>query len=124
MNNFLVIALGGALGALTRFQLGLWITQKWNQLFPLHTFIINITGSFLLGFLNVYFIEKTNLDPAWRFAVCVGFLGAYTTFSTFSYEAFNMLEGGYYSTAIMYIIGSVILSVTGVIIGINLARLL
>ncbi|ADY57572.1 CrcB-like protein [Syntrophobotulus glycolicus DSM 8271] len=124
MYNFFAIALGGSLGALTRFQLGIWITQKWNHAFPLHTFIINLTGSFFLGFLNLYFMEKTNLDPIWRLAVCTGFLGAYTTFSTFSYETFNLFESGQYSTALFYILGSVFLSIIGVMLGIHLARLL
>ena len=124
MESILVIAIGGALGALSRYGLGFWISSKWNQGFPLGTFIINISGAFLLGFLNILFIEKLTISPLWRLGIGVGFLGAYTTFSTFSYEVIMLLEGGSLLTAGLYTSLSVIIGFTGVALGVRLARIL
>jgi len=124
MQSILVIALGGALGALSRYGLGFWISSKWNQGFPLGTFIINITGAFLLGFLNILFIEKLTISPLWRLGIGIGFLGAYTTFSTFSYEVIMLIEGGSLLTAGLYTLLSVIIGFTGVALGVGLARIL
>lgn len=122
MQNILAITLGGALGALSRYGLGLWISAKWNQGFPLHTFIINISGAFLLGFLNIIFLERLTLGPIWRLGIGVGFLGAYTTFSTFGYEVFMLLEEGSYWTAGLYTTLSILVGFTGVALGIGFAR--
>jgi len=124
MQSIMVIALGGALGAVSRYGLGLWISTKWNQGFPLSTFIINITGAFLLGFLNILFIEKLTISPLWRLGIGIGFLGAYTTFSTFGYEVIMLLEGGSLLTAGLYTLLSVIIGFTGVALGVGLARIL
>lgn len=124
MQSILVIALGGALGALSRYGLGFWISSKWNQGFPLGTFIINITGAFLLGFLNILFIEKLTISPLWRLGIGIGFLGAYTTFSTFSYEVIMLIEGGSLLTAGLYTLLSVMIGFTGVALGVGLARIL
>lgn len=124
MQSIMVIALGGALGALSRYELGLWISTKWNQGFPLGTFIINITGAFLLGFLNILFIEKLTISPLWRLGIGIGFLGAYTTFSTFGYEVIMLLEGGSLLTAGLYTLLSVSIGFTGVALGVGLARIL
>lgn len=124
MSELWVIAIGGALGAMTRYELGLWITNKWNQGFPFHTFIINITGAFLLGFLNILFIERMTVSPLWRLGIGVGFLGAYTTFSTFGYEVITLLEGGSYTTAAAYALLSIGVGFAGVALGISLARLI
>jgi CrcB protein len=124
MQSITVIALGGALGALSRYGLGLWISGKWSQGFPLATFIINVTGAFLLGFLNVLFIEKLTISPLWRLGIGIGFLGAYTTFSTFGYEVLMLLEGGSFLTAGLYTLLSVSIGFAGVALGIRLARLL
>ncbi|HHV63786.1 MAG TPA: fluoride efflux transporter CrcB [Peptococcaceae bacterium] len=115
--------IGGALGALTRYELGVWISSKWNQGFPYHTFIINITGAFLLGFINILLIERYNVSPVWRMGIGVGFLGAYTTFSTFSYEIIKLIEEGSYSTASFYAFASVLVGLVFVAIGMSFARL-
>lgn len=123
MPNFLVIAVGGAMGALSRYTLGIWISNKWNQEFPMHTFLINITGAFLLGFLNILFIERLNVSPLWRLGIGVGFLGAFTTFSTFGNEVISLLEGGHLMTAGLYTILSIAVGFTGVALGVSLARM-
>lgn len=124
MENILVIALGGALGALSRYGLGLWISSKWNQGFPLHTFLINISGAFLLGFLNILFVERLTVNPLWRLGIGIGFLGAYTTFSTFSFEVITLLEGGSLFTAGLYTLLSIVIGFTGVALGVGLARII
>lgn len=124
MQKIIVIALGGALGALSRYSLGLWISSKWSQGFPLGTFIINITGAFLLGFLNTLFLDKLTISPLWRIGIGIGFLGAYTTFSTFGFETITLLEGGSILTAGLYTLLTVIIGFTGVALGVGLARLM
>lgn len=124
MRELVVIAIGGALGALTRYELGVLISNKWNQGFPLHTFLINITGAFLLGFLNILFIERLTVSPLWRLGIGVGFLGAYTTFSTFGYEVITLMEGGSYATAMLYTLSSIGIGFLGTALGIGLARIL
>ncbi|HWQ89494.1 MAG TPA: fluoride efflux transporter CrcB [Desulfitobacteriaceae bacterium] len=122
MQNILAVTLGGALGAVSRYGLGFWVSSKYTQCFPLHTFIINISGAFLLGFLNILFLERLTLAPFWRLGIGVGFLGAYTTFSTFGYEVVMLLEEGSYQTAGLYTLLSILVGFTGVALGIGLAR--
>ena len=124
MQTMLVVSLGGALGALSRYSLGVWISTKWNQGFPLHTFLINVFGAFLLGFLNILFIERLSINPLWRLGIGVGFLGAFTTFSTFGFEVVSLLEGGSFFTAGLYTLLSIVVGFTGVALGVGLGRLL
>jgi len=124
MESIIAIAIGGALGALSRYGLGLWVSSKWDHGFPLGTFIINITGAFLLGFLNILFVEKLTVSPLWRLGIGIGFLGAYTTFSTFSYEAIMLFEGGSFVTAGLYTLLSVGIGFAGAALGVGLARML
>lgn len=122
MQNLITVAVGGALGALSRYSLSLWISNKWNHGFPIHTFIINITGAFLLGFINILLVERFALNPIWRLGIGVGFLGAFTTFSTFSFEVITLIQEGNLSTAMSYTLLSVLVGFAGVAIGIGLAR--
>ena len=124
MNHLIVIALGGALGALSRYELGLWISARWNPSFPLPTFIINVSGAFLLGFINILSIDKIPISPLWRLGIGVGFLGAFTTFSTFGFEVFTLIEKGSYTTAVSYTLFSIFVGFLGVALGVTLARLL
>ncbi|HBP66578.1 MAG TPA: fluoride efflux transporter CrcB [Desulfosporosinus sp.] len=124
MQTMLVLALGGALGTLSRYGLGVWISGRWNQGFPLHTFLINISGAFLLGFINILLLERYTISPLWRLGIGVGFLGAFTTFSTFGFEVISLLEGGSFYTAGLYTLLSVVVGFSGVALGVGLARLL
>lgn len=124
IQNLIAIAIGGSLGALSRYSLGLWIGNKWNQSFPLHTFIINITGAFLLGFINILLVERYAINPIWRLGIGVGFLGAYTTFSTFGFEVVTLIQEGNLFTAMLYTALSIIIGFTGVALGIGLARII
>lgn len=108
MNRILLVAIGGAMGALARYGLGTWIAERWPTIFPLGTFIINVTGSFAIGFLLTFTIERYQLGPEWRLLLVVGFLGAYTTFSAFEYETLKLLEDGRLMTAMLYVVSSVL----------------
>lgn len=94
MTNLLIIGLGGFIGAISRYGIALWIGQRWGRSFPLGTFVINVTGSFLIGLLMTLFTERFLVNPQWRLLLVVGFLGAYTTFSTFEYETGTLLKDG------------------------------
>ncbi|HEX3014814.1 MAG TPA: fluoride efflux transporter CrcB [Desulfobacteria bacterium] len=120
--NIVLVALGGALGALARYGAGNWLGNRW--LFPWGTFLINITGSFLLGFINVIVLERVLLTPEWRIGFGVGFLGAFTTFSTFTYESIQLFQEGNYLLAVGYVSLSVVAGLVAALLGMWLARII
>lgn len=117
--NYILLAIGGALGSVTRFKIGEIIGKKNNNGFPLGTFIINITGAFLLGIVSSYVSNKQIL-----LLLADGFLGAYTTFSTFMYEGFTLFDNKKTLNAITYILFSLILGVTGYLLGLELISII
>ena len=106
----LFVGIGGIFGAILRFQLGKWITSKTTYKFPLATWIINISGSFVLGLLAVLHLGKGMPDWLWLLGG-TGFLGAYTTFSTFGYETIQMLQKRETKQAVFYVTTSVLLGI-------------
>jgi CrcB protein len=116
------VALGGAVGSAARFLLGVLIQQRSGLTFPLGTLVINITGSFLLGFLLRYGLATPALTPEVRALLTTGFCGGYTTFSTFSYETATLLEEGDYRRAMLYVVLSLVVSLAGTFLGFALAR--
>lgn len=110
--NLILVGIGGIFGGLSRYQLGKVISQKAKTTFPLGTFIINITGALLLGLL-------TSLDTGKNVYLLLGdgFLGAYTTFSTFMYEGFDLFRGKEKLNAFVYILSSLILGIIAYVIG-------
>ena len=122
--TYLLIGLGGFLGANARYLLGSWIVTRYGTRFPYATLVINVSGSFLLGFFLVLIFERLLLPSDWHFFFAIGFLGAYTTFSTFSYESGALLQDGYVLLALANMVGSVVLGLVAVLIGAALARLL
>jgi CrcB protein len=106
--NYLVIGVGGFVGAIARYALAVWIGQRWGRSFPLGTFIINISGSFLIGLLMTLMAERFTENPQWRLLLVIGFLGAYTTFSTFEYETGSLLKDGEWFYASLNVILSVV----------------
>ena len=116
--QILVIMLGGGLGALMRFIISSSVTEKLGSNFPYGTLTVNVLGSFIMGFLAMLLVERMGLDPLLRLGVFVGFLGAFTTFSTFSMETLNLFEQGESLRALMNMFISVILSVLAVWLGV------
>lgn len=102
------IGLGGFLGANARYLVGQWAGTHWGVTFPYGTMIVNITGSFILCSLVAFFGDRGDLTPTLRMALIVGFLGSYTTFSTFSNEWLQLLERGETFRAMIYLLGSVL----------------
>jgi CrcB protein len=94
MEKFLLISAGAMLGANARYWIGDWVAQKWGAGFPIGTLIINLSGSLLIGFFMTLATERLMLDSRWRLLFAVGFLGAYTTFSTYTYESFTLILEG------------------------------
>jgi len=122
MDKFLLISAGAVLGANARYWLGTWVSEKWGATFPVGTLLINITGSFLLGFFMTLATERFLIDPRWRYLVAVGFLGAYTTFSTFTYESFNLIFKGQWVPGLLNLLGSSLLGLVAVGLGVYLGR--
>lgn len=116
------VAFGSAVGGVARYLLGGWIQQRSGSTFPIQTLLINVTGSFLLGFLQHYALETTAISPEVRTMLTIGFCGGYTTFSTFSFETVRMLEDGDWRRAALYITLSVTLTVAAAVLGIVAAR--
>ena len=117
MKVFWSVALGAPVGGLARFYLTGFIQQRAGEDFPAGTLVINITGSFLLGFIVRYALQSGAVSPEVRALLTTGFCGGYTTFSTFSYETASMLEDGEYSRASFYIGASVLISLVGTFAG-------
>jgi CrcB protein len=120
--NYLFIGIGGFSGAIVRYAVGLWIGQRWGRSFPLGTFIINVSGSFLIGFLMPLLTERIIVNTHWRLLLMVGFLGAYTTFSTFEYETGGLFRDGEWMYAGLNVIGSVVAGFVALKLGEMLAR--
>ena len=114
MQKYLLIAVGGALGSIARFWVGSTIAGRMGSKFPYGTFVINITACVIIGFTLTYLGKRADLSPAWRFLVPVGFIGAYSTFSTFEWETLSTLRSGAFLLAALYAGGSVILGLIAV----------
>lgn len=102
--SYLYIAAGGAAGAVARYLLSIWVQQRATGLFPWGTLVVNVLGCLLMGLLTKLLFDASILRPEYRTAILVGVLGAFTTFSTFSYETFKLLENGQYKPAIAYVL--------------------
>ncbi|HTE44223.1 MAG TPA: fluoride efflux transporter CrcB [Gemmatimonadaceae bacterium] len=107
MRIFWAIALGAALGGISRHYLSVFIQQRAAADFPTGTLVINVTGSFVLGFILRYALQTDVITPETRAFLTTGFCGGYTTFSTFSYETAKLLEDGEYGRAGLYVGASV-----------------
>ena len=118
----LAIALAGALGALSRYGLDGLIARRTSA-FPWGTFVINVSGSFLLGLAFTLLTERYRIDPWLRSGLTIGFLGAYTTFSTLSLETYRLLEDGAYALAFANAVGSLATGLLALYVGVVLGRI-
>jgi len=116
------VALGSAVGGVSRFLLSGLLQRSAATTFPFWTLVINVTGSLLLGFLMRYFLEGMPASPELRAMLTTGFCGGYTTFSTFSYETVALFEQGDIGRGVWYIVLSVVLALAGMFAGMGLAR--
>jgi CrcB protein len=121
--QYVAIAIGAMLGANLRFLVGSWAADWWGVDFPYGTFIINVSGSFFIGVLLAFLGERMGINPLWRLFFATGFLGGYTTFSSFAWEALALAEGGAWLRAGAYVLGSNLIGFFGVWLGATLARL-
>lgn len=117
----LLVGLGGFVGANLRYWLGGWIAQKIGVEFPIETMLINISGSFLLGLFMMLALHYT-WSPEWRQAIAYGFLGSFTTYSTYEYESLHLLERGLWFKAGLNLFGSLALGLIAVALGVALGR--
>lgn len=119
-NKFVALTVGGAAGTHARYWLGRWLNEvAWARGFPLGTFVINVTGSFILGLAALLIYER--LPPAcqaWYLLIGTGFCGGYTTFSTFEWETFRLVRDGSYWFALLNVVGSVLVGFFGVVLAV------
>jgi len=114
--------LGGGLGAVARFMVSTSVNERLSSNFPYGTLVVNVMGSFIMGFLAMWLVEKLGLNPLLRLAIFVGFLGAFTTFSTFSMETLNLFNEGLAFQALLNMLINVMLSVLAVWLGVILGK--
>ncbi|MEO7217912.1 MAG: fluoride efflux transporter CrcB [Gemmatimonadaceae bacterium] len=119
---WLYVAVGSALGGVSRYVIGGAMQQRLGIGFPAGTLVVNIVGSLLLGFIMRLALGGTQISPETRIFLTTGFCGGFTTFSTFSYETATMLEGGQYRRVATYVTLSLVLSVLATFAGFALAQ--
>jgi fluoride exporter len=119
-----LLALFGVLGTLSRYGLQGWVQEVSAATFPTGTLAVNLLGCLLMGGLNRLALEHLWFPPEWRIAVMIGFLGAFTTFSTFGFETFRMLEDGEWARATLYVSISLIGGLLAVVAGTKLVELI
>ncbi len=122
MAGFLIVFLGGGLGAVLRHGVNLISARLFGTAFPWHTFIENVTGSLAMGVLVGYFAFKTDPSQHWRLFLTTGILGGYTTFSAFSFDSMLLYERGETALAALYVLASVVLAIGGLFAGLALVR--
>lgn len=120
--KILSVAIGGAFGATARYLINISPLNDLFEKFPFHTFFVNVLGSFLIGFFLILFTDKWTVSENFRLAVMVGLLGAFTTFSTYELEIWQLIKESQYITAFAYLFLSVLVGFLGLLAGISLAK--
>lgn len=121
--HWLAVAIGGALGAIARYAVSTWIFNATSHKFPYATLSVNVLGSFVMGILFVFIVERAALPAEMRGLLMIGFLGAFTTFSTFSLDALGLWQNGHLFLALVYVLATVVLCLVAISCSIWLARL-
>jgi CrcB protein len=114
LQKYFLIAVGGALGSMARYWVGSMVANRMGTKFPYGTFVINITACVIIGFSLTLLARRADINPAWRFLVPVGFIGAYSTFSTYEWETLSTLRSGAFFLASLYAVSSLILGLAAV----------
>jgi fluoride exporter len=114
LQKYLLIAIGGALGSIARFWVGSTIAGRMGVKVPYGTLVVNLTACFIIGLTLTYLGKRADLNPAWRFLIPVGFIGAYSTFSNYEWETLSTLRSGAFVLAALYAGGSFILGLIAV----------
>jgi CrcB protein len=122
--KYVMVGIGGCLGSILRFWLGSYISGKMGTRFPYGTLVINITGSFLLGVVFALLTARTNWNPYWRYLIPIGFIGGYTTFSSFEYETLRMIQDGQMGLGLLYVATSVVIGFVAVWGGVIAGRVI
>lgn len=122
MGAILWVGMGGFAGANARYLLDVWVTNRWPSLFPWGTFVINLSGSFILGFFLAFAQDRPWVGQGSRLLFAVGFVGAYTTFSTYAYQSLRLVQGGEIAIAALYVVASVALGVIAAFAGVALGN--
>ena len=122
MKSYLLVFIGGGLGSTLRHVVNIVCPRLFGTNFPYHTFIINITGSTIMGLIAGYLAFRGDAAQSWRLFLMTGILGGYTTFSAFSLDAAVLYERGEIALALVYVLGSVVLSILGLFAGLALVR--
>lgn len=117
-----MIALGGALGAIARYQVASMIQARIPAGFPWGTFVVNVTGCLVMGVAATLLSERLVVHPNWRYLIPIGFIGAYTTFSTFEMETFRAVADGAWFTGALNVVGSVLAGYVALWLGVALTR--
>lgn len=120
--GYVLVFVGGGLGAMLRHGINVGVGRWLGSAFPWSTFLINITGSLVMGLIAGWFAFKADASQSWRLFLTTGILGGYTTFSTFSLDTALLYERGEVGLAALYILGSVMLSIAGLFAGLWLIR--
>lgn len=123
MTKYLIVAFGGAIGSVLRFWAGTYVSSRMGSRFPYGTFVINITASFLIGLVMTVLAERAHWSPNWRYLIVIGFLGGYSTFSSFEYETFRVFQDGEFLIASMNVALSVIVGFVSVWVGVMAGRM-
>jgi CrcB protein len=122
--QYVAVAVGAMLGANLRFVVANWAAGRFGTDFPYGTFIVNVSGAFVIGVFLALLASRSGVNPLWRPFFVTGFLGGYTTFSSYAWESLLMAEDGAWLRVVAYVGGSNVLGLLGVWLGATLARLL
>lgn len=122
MTKYFMVAMGGAVGSVLRFWVGGSVAERLGTRFPYGTFAVNCTGSFLIGLVITLIAEHANVNPNWKYLIGIGFIGGYTTFSTFEYETFQSMQDGKMLIASLNVILSITIGLICVWLGVMAAR--